>query len=155
MASVSSEEKIRALGLKLPAATKPLAAYVPTVKTGNLVFCSGQLPMETGKLSFLGKIGKDLTLEQGQKAAELCLLNALAAIKAEIGDLDKISKVVRLNGFVNSADGFTDQHLVVNRASELLVQILGDKGKHSRIAVGVAELPLGAGVELDLIVEAI
>ncbi|MCX5750808.1 MAG: RidA family protein [Candidatus Saganbacteria bacterium] len=147
------ENKIKELGFELPAVTLPVAAYVPVVKTGNLLFCSGQLPMRDGKVAFMGKVGKDLSKEEAQKAAQLCLLNGLAVIKKETGELDRIKRVVRLTGYVNSAPGFIEQHIVMNGASELAVAIFSDKGKHTRVAVGVAELPLDVAVEVDLIVE--
>jgi enamine deaminase RidA (YjgF/YER057c/UK114 family) len=147
------ENKIKELGFELPVLHPPVAAYVPVVRSGNLLFCSGQLPMKEGKVVFAGQVGKDLSKEEAQKAAQLCLLNGLAAIKREIGDLDRIRQIIRLNGYINSAPGFCEQHIVMNGASELAVAIFGDKGKHSRVAVGVAELPLNVAVEMDLIVE--
>jgi enamine deaminase RidA (YjgF/YER057c/UK114 family) len=147
------ESKIKELGYVLPPSPTPAAAYLPAVKSGNLVFTAGMLPMQAGEVKFAGKVGADLTLEQGGKAAEMCLLNGLAAIKGVIGDLDKIARVVKLSGYVNSAAGFIEQHKVMNYASELLQKIFGESGKHARIAVGVAGLPLNVAVEVDLIVE--
>lgn len=149
----SVERKITELGLMLPETSKPLAAYIPAVQTGNLVFTSGQLPMFGGMLTHTGKVGADLTAEQAKALAEVCALNALAAIKMVIGDLDKIKRVVKVVGFVASAPDFTGQPNVINGASEFLSTVLGDKGVHARSAVGVAVLPFDAPVEVELIVE--
>jgi enamine deaminase RidA (YjgF/YER057c/UK114 family) len=149
----SVEKKINELGLILPETSKPLAAYIPAVKTGNLVFTSGQLPMFGGMLTHTGKVGAEVSEQQAKALAEICALNALAAIKMVIGDLDKINRVVKVVGFVASAPGFTGQPSVVNGASEFLGKVLGDKGIHARSAVGVAVLPLNAPVEIELIVE--
>jgi len=149
------EEKLREKGLEIPEAPKPLAAYIPVTKVGNIVFTAGQIPMKEGNLVFKGKVGKDITVEDAQKAAELCLLNGLSVIKSIIGSLDKISKIVKATVFVNSADGFTDQAKVANGASELLVELFGEKGKHVRSAVGVNELPIDSAVEIELIVEVV
>jgi enamine deaminase RidA (YjgF/YER057c/UK114 family) len=150
---MSCEQRLRELGVELPPAPKPVANYVPAIRTGRLLFLSGVLPMINGRLSYTGKLGRDLTVEQGAEAARLALLNALAIVKAEIGNLDRIAQVVRMTGHVASAEGFAQQPAVVNGASDLLVAVLGDQGRHARIAVGAAELPLNAPVELDLIVE--
>ena len=147
------EEKIKELGYVLPEAPKPLAAYIPALKTGNYVYTSGQVPIQKGELKFAGKIGKDLTLEEGQKAAELCVLNALSAIKGIVGDLKKIERIIKVTVFVNSTNGFTDQPKVANGASEFLGKIFGEKGKHVRSAVGVSELPVNSAVELEMVVE--
>jgi len=147
------EEKLRQMGLELPAPSAPVAAYVPTVRTGNLVFVAGQVPRERGEMKYRGRVGRDLKVEEGQAAARLCLLNALAALKADVGDLDKVRRVVKLGGFVASADGFGDQPKVIDGASTLLIELFGERGQHARAAVGVNELPLGAAVEIDLIVE--
>jgi enamine deaminase RidA (YjgF/YER057c/UK114 family) len=141
------------LGISLPTATAPVANYVPYVISGNLVHISGQITMENGDLKFVGKLGADYDVETGQKAARLCALNLVAQLKAAIGDLDKVSRVVKLNAFVNSAPDFTDQPKVVNGASDTMVEIFGDAGKHARSAVGVAALPLGVAVEIDGIFE--
>lgn len=141
------------LGITLPTATAPVANYVPYVISGNLVHISGQITMENGDLKFVGKLGADYDVETGQKAARLCALNLVAQLKAAIGDLDKVSRVVKLNAFVNSAPDFTDQPKVVNGASDTMVEIFGDAGKHARSAVGVAALPLGVAVEIDGIFE--
>ena len=147
------EQKLKEKGLELPEAPKPLAAYVPATKTGNLIFTAGQIPLENGKLKFAGKVGADLSIEDGKKAAELCLLNGLSVIKSTCGNLDNISKIVKITVFVNSADGFVQQAQIANGASELLVELFGEKGKHARSAVGVSELPINSAVEIELIVE--
>jgi len=141
------------LGITLPTATAPVANYVPYVISGKLVHISGQITMENGELKFVGKLGADYDVETGQKAARLCALNLVAQLKAAIGDLDKVTRVVKLNAFVNSAPDFTDQPKVVNGASDTMVEIFGDVGKHARSAVGVAALPLGVAVEIDGIFE--
>jgi enamine deaminase RidA (YjgF/YER057c/UK114 family) len=148
------EAKLTAMGLRLPAAPKPVGAYVPAVRSGNLVFVSGQLPIRDGELLVKGRVGGEVPIEEARQCARQAALNALAAVAAELGSLDKVRRVVRLTGYVASAPGFTDQAKVLNAASELLVEVFGEAGRHSRIAVGAAELPLGAPVELELIVEA-
>ncbi|MEJ2615688.1 MAG: RidA family protein [Ignavibacteriaceae bacterium] len=147
------EEKIKKLGFNLPETPKPVAAYIPAVKINNLVFTAGQIPSVSGELLYKGKIDQDLNIEQGQRAAEICLLNGLAAIKGITGDLDKIERIVKVTAFVNSTDGFVDQPKVANGASELLIKIFDEKGKHVRSAVGVNELPLNAAVEVEIICE--
>ena len=150
---MTPEEKLAELGLALPPAPKPVGAYVPAVRTGNLVFVSGQLPMRDGKLIAGGHVGREVTLEAAQACARQAALNAMAVVAAEIGGLSKIARIVRITGHVASAPGFTDQAKVLNAASELLAEIFGESGRHSRAAVGAAELPLGAPVELEMIVE--
>jgi enamine deaminase RidA (YjgF/YER057c/UK114 family) len=145
-------ERLAELGLTLPAVAAPVAAYVPAVRTGDLVYTSGQLPMVEGSLARTGKVGADVTPEEGKELARTCALNALAAIDALVG-LDSVKRVVKVVGFVASADGFTGQPGVVNGASELLGAVFAEAGQHARSAVGVAELPLGAPVEVELIVE--
>lgn len=147
------EEKLKSLNIVLPNPPKPAGAYIPVVKSKNIAYVSGQIPIENGKVAFKGKVPSVQPLEQAQKAAKLCAINALAQLKSELGSLDKISKILRVSGFVNSESDFTDQPKVINAASDLLFEIFGDKGQHSRIAVGVASLPLGATVEIDMIVE--
>ena len=147
------EEKLKSLNIILPSPPKPAGAYIPVVKSGNTVYVSGQIPIEDGKVTFKGKVPSVQSLEQAQKAARLCAINALAQLKSELGSLDKISKILRVSGFVNSESDFTEQPKVINAASDLLFEIFGEKGQHSRIAVGVASLPLGATVEIDMIVE--
>ncbi len=147
------EEKIAKLGYKVPEAPKPLAAYIPVTKVDNLVFTAGQLPMVDGKLIAEGKLGAEVSSEVGSKAAEICALNCLSVIKSEIGDLEKIEQIVKVTVFVNSAVGFTAQPQVANGASEFLVNVFGDAGKHVRSAVGVNELPINAPVEIEMIVK--
>ena len=147
------EERIAELGLTLPSDTAPLAAYVPTVRTGNLVFTAGQLPRRDGELVATGKVGAEVTPEVAAEAAAACALNALAAIKGEIGDLAAIRRVVKVVVFVASAPDFTGQPAVANGASELLGKVFGDAGTHARSAVGVAVLPLDVPVEVELVVE--
>ena len=145
------EEKLISLGLKLPEAPKPVATYVPAVQTGNLLFLSGVLPMRNGQLAFMGKLGRDLTVPEGIEAAKAAILNALAIAKQELGSLDRITRVVKVVGHVASADGFAEQPQVLNGASDLLVAIFGDAGRHARVATGAAELPRGAAVEIEVI----
>jgi enamine deaminase RidA (YjgF/YER057c/UK114 family) len=150
---VSLKEKLASLGLTLPTAAAPVAAYVPAVKTGNLVFTAGQLPVVDGKLVLTGKVGSDVTPEDAKKMAEICALNALAAISL-VADIDQIEKIVRVGGFVNGVPGFVAIPAVINGASELLIKLFGDvNGKHARTAVGVAELPLNAPVEIEMVVQ--
>ena len=145
-------ERLNELGVALPAVATPLAAYVPAVRTGNLVYTSGQLPLEDGQPTHSGKVGDEVTPEEGKVAARTCALNALAAVDALVG-VDSIVRVVKVVGFVASAPGFTGQPGVINGASEFLGEVFGDAGAHARSAVGVAELPLGVPVEVELIVE--
>ncbi len=147
------ENKIKELGLQLPEPPKPLAAYIPAKQAGNLVFTAGQLPMVNGEIILKGLLGQDVEIEPAYNAAKICTLNALSAIKGVIGDLDKIKQVVRVVGYVASVPTFTQQPAVVNGASEFLLEIFGDKGKHARSAVGIAVLPLNAAVEIELTVE--
>lgn len=147
------EQKINELGFEVPEVAKPLAAYIPAKKVGNLVMTSGQVPLVKGQLKYIGKVGVELSEEEGQKAAEICALNCLAAIKGIIGDLDKVEEVVKLTVFVNNKEGFTAQPKVANGASELIGKIFGDKGLHARSAVGVSGLPLDAPVEIEMIVK--
>lgn len=147
------EQKIIELGFSLPETAKPLAAYIPAVQTGNLVFTSGQLPMIEGSLAETGKVGGSVSPERAKELATVCALNALAAVKSVIGDLDKIKRIVKVVGFVSSTPEFSGQPGVVNGASEFLGAVFGDKGIHARSAVGVAVLPLDAPVEIELIVE--
>ena len=145
------EEKLTSLGLALPEAPKPVATYVPAVQTGNLLFLSGVLPMRNGQLAFTGKLGRDLTVPEGIEAAKVAILNALAIAKQELGSLDRITRVVKVVGHVASADGFAEQPQVLNGASDLLVAVFGDAGRHARVATGAAELPRGAAVEIEVI----
>jgi len=147
------EEKLAALGLKLPEVAKPVAAYVPVVRTGNLVYTSGQLPLREGALIATGKVGDSVTPEVASECAQQCALNALAAVKSEIGDLANVKRVVKAVAFIASTPDFTGQPQVANGASELFGQVFGDAGQHARSAVGVPVLPLDAPVEVELIVE--
>jgi len=147
------EIKLEKMGIVLPEISKPVAAYIPAKQTGNLVFTAGQLPMVQGELISKGLLGQDVEIEEANKAARICTLNALAAIKGVIGELDRIQQIVRVVGYVASAPTFTQQPAVVNGASELLLEIFGERGKHARSAVGMAVLPLNASVEIELTVE--
>ena len=149
------DEKLVALDITLPIPPKPAGSYIPVVKTGNLVFVSGQIPMKDGQVQFKGQVPSGISIENAQEAAKLCIINALAQLKSEFGTLDKISRIVRVSGFVNSSQEFFEQPKIINAASDLLFDIFGEKGKHARIAVGVASLPLNSAVEIDLIAEVI
>ncbi len=144
--------KLAEIGLELPIAAKPVAAYVPAIRTGNLIFTAGQLPLVNGAMSVTGKIGDKVSIEQGKELAQVCALNCLAAVQT-VCDVNKIVKIVRVVGYVNGISGFTSQPAVVNGASELFLNIWGESGKHARSAIGVAELPLDASVEVELTVE--
>ncbi|NUR84805.1 MAG: RidA family protein [Nonomuraea sp.] len=147
------EDRLAELGLTLPEVVAPLAAYVPAVRTGNLVYTSGQVPMVEGKLAGQGKVGAEVTPEDAKGHARICALNAIAALKSQVGDLSKVRRIVKVVVFVASAPDFTGQPGVGNGASELLGEVFGDSGKHARSAVGVAALPLDASVEVELIAE--
>lgn len=148
------DARLEKMAIVLPVAAAPAANYVPYVQTGNLLYISGQLPMENGKLAQTGQLGAGVTVTEGQRAAELCAINILAQAKAALGgDLGRIVRIVRLNCMVSSTPDFYEQHLVANGASNLLAEILGEAGKHSRVAVGTAALPLNASVEIDVIME--
>lgn len=147
------EERLAELGLSLPDVVKPVAAYVPAVRSGSFVFTSGQVPVRDGELLYKGKVGAEVTPEQAYECAQQCALNALAAIRAEVGDLSAVTRVVKVLGFVASTPDFTGQPQVVNGTSELLGKIFGDHGQHARSAVGLTVLPLDAPVEVELIVE--
>lgn len=146
------EEKLESLGIILPIPPTPAGSYVPAIKTGNLLFISGQIPMKDGKVIFTGKVSNE-NLKTAQESAKMCAINILAQIKRELGSLEKVSKIVRLSGFVNSDPEFIEHPKVINAASDLLFEIFGQKAKHSRIAVGVASLPLGSMTEIDAIVQ--
>ncbi|MGS4883547.1 RidA family protein [Roseibium sp. MB-4] len=148
-----TEARLAELGVTLPDAAAPAANYVPSVKTGNQLFISGQLPMESGAIAVTGKLGEGLQVEDGQKAAKLCAINLLAQAKAATGDLDKVVRLVKIVGFVNSTGDFTDQPKVINGASDFLVEAMGDSGRHARSAVSAASLPFGAAVEIEAIFE--
>lgn len=150
---MSFELRLKELGVELPAAPKPVANYLPVVRVGDLLFLSGVLPSKEGQLVMAGKLGADLSIEQGVAAARLAVLNALAIVKAEAGSLDRVKRIVKMVGHIASAPGFTDQPLVLNGASDLLVAVFGEAGRHARVAVGAAELPRQAPIEIELIVQ--
>ncbi len=150
---MKASEKLAQLGITLPTVAAPVANYVPAVRTGNAIYTSGQLPFESGKLTCTGKVPVDVDVSKAAAGARTAMLNAVAAAAQAAGGIDRISRVVKVGVFVNSAAGFTEQPKVANGASDLLVEIFGDAGRHARAAVGVAELPLNAAVEVDLIVE--
>ncbi|TLY38426.1 MAG: RidA family protein [Nitrospirae bacterium] len=150
---MSFEAKLKQLNIVLPAAPQPVASYIPAVRAGDLLFLSGTGPFKDGKIVFAGKLGRDLTVEQGYEAARLTVLNALAIVRKELGSLDRVLRIVRVSGHVASADGFTQQPAVINGASELLVEIFGEAGRHARLALGAAELPLNMAIELELILQ--
>ncbi|MBI3604384.1 MAG: RidA family protein [Nitrospirae bacterium] len=150
---MSFDEKLKQLGIELPPSPKPVANYVPAVEAGDLLFLSGVLPFRDGALAWTGKLGRDLTVEQGYEAAKISLLNGLAIVRSRLGTLDRVKQVVRLVGHVASAEGFGQQPAVINGASDLLVGLFGEAGRHARVAVGAAELPLNAPVELELIIQ--
>jgi enamine deaminase RidA (YjgF/YER057c/UK114 family) len=145
-------EKLSSLGLKIPVAARPVAAYVPAIRTGNLIFTAGQLPLVNGQMVATGKVGQEVDVEQAKKLAEVCALNCLAAVET-IVPIERIFRIVRVVGYVNGTAGFTNQPAVINGASELFLNLWGDSGKHARSALGVAELPLNAPVEVELTVE--
>lgn len=147
------EDRLKELSIEIPTPPNPAGSYIPVVTTGNLAFVSGQIPMKDGKVIVEGKVPEKQSLDSAREAAKICIINGLAQLKANLGSLDKITKFVRISGFVNSSPDFTEQPKVINAASDLLVEIFGDIAKHSRIAVGVASLPLNSTVEIDMIVE--
>ncbi len=149
------DEKLKSLGITLPTPPKPAGSYIPVVISGNLAFVSGQIPMQDGKVAYRGRVPTERTLEDAQSAAKICAINILAQLKANLGNLDKISKIVRVSGFVNSTSDFTEHPKIINAASDLFFEIFGEKGKHTRIAVGVSSLPLNSTVEIDMIAEVI
>jgi enamine deaminase RidA (YjgF/YER057c/UK114 family) len=151
--AVTPEQRLAQLGLEVPVVAAPVASYVPAVRTGSYVYTSGQLPLRDGDLMRTGKVGVEVSPEEAHECAQQCALNALAAVRAEVGELSTVTRVVKVVGFVASAAGFTAQPQVVNGASQLLGQVFGDAGQHARSAVGVAVLPLDAPVEVELIVE--
>jgi len=147
------EAKLKEMGIDLPEAAKPLAAYIPAIQSGNYVYTSGQIPLVAGELKCKGKVGAQVSEEQGYECAKICAINCLSAIKGVIGSLDKIEQVVKVTGFVNSAPGFSAQPKIVNGASEFFGEVFGDAGKHTRSAVGVSELPIDSPVEVEVIVK--
>ena len=150
---MSIDTTLKSLGIELPTPPKPVASYVPAVLAGDLLYLSGMLPFRDGQVVITGKLGQEVTVERGAEAARLALLNALAVIKHELGSLDRVQRIVRVVGHVASAEGFAQQPAVINGASDLLVQIFGESGRHARVALGAAELPLHAAIELELLVE--
>ena len=147
------DEKLASLNITLPDPPKPAGSYVPVMIAGRLVFVSGQIPLKEGKVQYFGKVSKDISVEEAQKAAKLCIINALAHLKNELGNLDKISKIIRVSGYVNSTPEFVEHPRVINAASDLLYEIFGSRSQHSRIAIGVASLPLNSCVEIDVVAE--
>lgn len=145
------ENKLRELNIIIPEAPKPLAAYVPAVKNGKYVYTSGQLPFIAGVLQYTGKVGSAVTVEDAKQASRIAIINCLSALKSVIGSLDNIEQIIKVTAFINSADGFSNQPEAANGASELLLEIFGEQGKHARSAVGVSELPRDASVEIELI----
>ena len=150
---MSAAERLAAMGIELPVAAAPAANYIPFTQSGTLLFTSGQLPLKDGKLTATGLLGRDLDVAAGQDAAKWCAVNILAQAKAALGDLDRIARIVKISVFVASTPDFTEQHLVANGASNLLVEVLGDAGRHARSAVGMASLPLNAPVKIEAIIE--
>jgi len=149
----TAEDRIKELALEIPSLAPPLYSYIPYVRTGNLLFVSGQVPRTGDSILHPGKLGREVNIEQGQAAARVCILNALSVFRAALGSLNRVSRIVKVVGFVASAEGFTQAPVIINAASELLVKIFGEDGRHARSAVGVAELPLGCCVEIELIAE--
>ena len=147
------EARLKNLKIELPKAAAPIANYVPCVQAGNILFVSGQVTFWNGELKYVGKVGKDLSLEQGREAARLCALNILAQVKAHLGDLDRVKRVCQVHGFVNGVPEFKDHPKVVNGASDLFVEVFGDAGKHARFAVGAGSLPSSVAVEVAAILE--
>ena len=147
------EKNLQHAGIRIPQMSLPVANYTPGLRSGNYVYVSGQLPTEEGKLAYAGKVGADVSPEDGYAAARLCAINGLAVLKSLLGDLDRVERIVKIVGFVNSAPDFCGQPQVVNGASDLLAAAFGEKGVHARSAIGAASLPLGAAVEVELIVE--
>ncbi len=147
------EERLKLLNIVLPIPPKPAGSYVPVTISGKTAYVSGQIPILDGKITHKGKVPTNQSLEEAQKAARLCAINALAQLKSEIISLDRVSKILKVSGFVNSAPDFTDQPKVINAASDLLFEIFGEKGRHARVAIGASSLPLDSTVELDMIVE--
>jgi enamine deaminase RidA (YjgF/YER057c/UK114 family) len=150
---MNPESRLAELGLALPSPPAAAGSYVPSVRTGNLLYCAGTLPMRDGKLTHVGQVGREQTVETGAKAAEGCALNTLANIKAALGSLDRVARIVFVNGFVNAVDGFADSPAVINGASDLFVKLFGEAGRHARAAVAVNGLPRGATAEIQAVVE--
>ena len=147
------EKRLKELGIIIPNAPKPAGSYIPVVLTGKLAFVSGQIPIKDGQIVYQGKVGTTQSIDNAQEAAKLCIINGLAQIETYCGTLDNLEKIIKISGFVNSTKDFTEHPKVINAASDLLMKIFGEKGRHSRIAIGVSSLPLNATVEIDMIVE--
>jgi len=150
---MTAEKKLQELGITLPQAVAPQALYLPAKQVGNLLYVSGQIPVVDSKVLYTGQVGDVQTIESGQEAAKICAINIIAVLKAFLGDLGKVTSIVKLQVFVSSTADFDKQHIVANAASQLFVDVFGEAGKHARAAVGVAQLPLGASVEVEAIVE--
>lgn len=151
--AMTIEEKLLSMGIELPVPPAPVASYVPVVQAGNLCFVSGQLPVKDGRVVAAGSVPTSLTVDEAKEAARVCAINILSQLKAYLGSLDRVKRIVRLNGYVQSDNGFYNQPQVMNGASDFMVEVFGELGKHSRIAVGVKELPMNAAVEIDAVVE--
>ena len=151
---MGAEARLRELGIQLPAVPTPMANYVRSVQTGNLLFLSGAGPQKDGRQAFVGKVGRDLSVEEGAQAARLVGLNLLASIRAALGSLDRVKRIVKVLGMVNAIEGFGDQPRVINGFSDLMVEVFGEAGRHARSAVGMGSLPMGIAVEIEMIVEA-
>lgn len=148
------DARLKSLGIVLPPVPAPAANYVPSVtSSGKLLFVSGQVPFVDGKAQYVGKLGREFSIEEGQKAARICAINILANLHASLGDLGKVVRIVKVTGFVNAVPDFTESHKVVNGGSDLLTEVLGERGKHARSAIGVGSLPLGVAVEMEAIAE--
>ena len=147
------EKRLKDLGISIPNAPKPAGSYVPVVLTGKLAFVSGQIPIKDGQVVYQGKVGDTQSIDNAQEAAKLCVINGLAQIEAYCGTLDNLEKIIKISGFVNSTKDFTEHPKVINAASDLLMKIFDEKGRHSRIAIGVSSLPLNATIEIDMVVE--
>lgn len=150
---MSIDERLKELGIILPPAPQPLGAYIPCVRSGNLLFLSGILPLREGKLLKTGRVGESLSLEEARQEARQVVINALSIVKATIGDLDLVSRCIKLNGYIASSPDFTEQPSVLNTASELLYKVFGERGRHARVAIGVNILPLNSPIEIDFIFE--
>ena len=148
-----AEKRIEQLGIELPKLGEPTAMYIPVVQTGNLCFVSGQIPLVNGKLLYTGKVGDTRTREEAQDAARVCAVNALAALKEHLGDLDRVRRIIKVQAFVASKTGFDQQHIIINAASKLLYDVFGESGRHARTAVALNQLPLDVTVEIEMIVE--
>ncbi|MGE5596001.1 MAG: RidA family protein [Hyphomicrobiales bacterium] len=151
---MSAEARLRELGIALPEPPAPAGLYAPTTRSGALVYVSGQIPLVGGKVARTGKLGEDVSIEEAQELARICAINALALVRQRLGSLDNVAQAVRVGGYVASAPGFTQQPQVINGASQLLLDVFGEAGRHARVAIGVAELPLGVPVEVEFLFEA-